>query len=444
MKRLWISALAVCLIAPLAFGQVLNGHRTDAISANGVKQLLIEIEHGFTIEIEGADTDSISYSYTFRGNGLTYNQQFKDAEIQLERSGPKARFSITFPSLKNYNGNGNFLERFFHRLFGGETYKLEIEEQLLTIRVPKELSIESHTQFSDLSIINLEGDHQINNRSGAINIENSQGNLYVENAFGNTAISNFKGDVTVSGPSADIKLHNIEGNVDSDGAFSEQNIRSISGDLAVQNRSGRIDVYEVQGHARINSSFCDLNLKNIKGWVSVTNRSGNLSITDIHDHVTIDGAFVDVEINNVEGDLQAENRSGSFKAANVNGAVLFKGSYADFDLVGYQGDKLMLINRSGHIRVQAMKPLSHVNIENQFDDVDLVMAEKFEGQVHLESTFGSIQTNLPIQMKGYNSETKELQNGDLVKGLVGSTDKGNMQVVVENGSLNIQSEGIEL
>jgi hypothetical protein len=444
MKRTGITTIIFLLLIMTSWAQTQTGVRSDAVSAEGVEQLELMIDNGFTIDIEGTETDSISYIYEFEGNELTYKAQFKDVDIDLEKAGSKVALSFDFPSFNNYKGNGNFIERLLHRLFGGETYRFDIEQQQLTIKVPRELSITSTTEFADITLTEVDGRHEIQNRSGVLNISNSQGELEVENAFGSTVIRDFVGDVIVSGPSADIKLQNIEGNVDSNGAFSEQDIRSIKGDLAVQNRSGSINIYDVQGHARIKSSFCNINMKNIQGWVSVTSRSGDLSMADMHDDVTIKGSFMDVEISNIEGELQAENESGSFKAAKVKGSVLFLGSYSNFDLVQYQGHELKLKNRSGDIHVQAMKKLNYVNIENNFDDVDMVLAEPFEGQLHLESTFGSIQTNLPVQMQGDNPEDHKPLNGDRIIGWIGSEQNDKLKIIVANGSIKIESNITEL
>jgi hypothetical protein len=443
MKRFWLTILAICLMTPMAVGQMLTGQQKGSISAEGVEKFSIDIDRGFTINIEGAETDSISYIYSFRGNELTYNQRFKDVEIDLKKSQEEARLHISIPKVTRYKGNGNFLERFFHRLFGGETYVFEIEEQSLTIKVPHRLAIESYTQYSDITMKEIEGDHKIENRSGTITIENGKGSVQIDNAYGDTDVRYLTGDLRINAHSSDVRIEQIEGNVEIEGAYSDQIISGIRGNLALRNRSGELKVNDLSGSLDINSSYTETDLRRIYGEVAIQSQSGDVRMMEVEDNVTINGSYIDISMNDIDGKVRVENRSGELKAKHVKGAIQFDGSYTDIKIGLYDGHDLNIRNRSGKVSIQALQSLQHVSISNRYEDVKISMAKEFSGQLNLKATYGTIQTNLPIQLDGYNSEGQQEDHIQVVKGQVGSGGLNEIEVEVDNGTIKLISESHE-
>lgn len=456
--------------------QMESGNKEGAVNADGVREIGINLGTGFTVTINGTDTDQISYQYSFEGNRLAYERNFKRAEFNLDKRGSKALLTVRFPELDDMKDTG-----WVAQILNRDSYNFRIERQTLEISVPRAIAIRLQSRYSNVDVSNIERSVTIETRSGKVKADQLGGDLFIQNEYGNSTISDIRGNVELnSRSSSETTIKNVAGSVRANSFYSTMLLEDIQGDLDIQNRSGEMEVDRVQGTVTIQGDYTKIRLNDIPNDVNVESKSGSLiaqrlrtlrfsgEYTDVEaSEITgtegvdikgrsstitlknvigpaqISGEYLKIRLDEMSEEVRVSNRSGSVTGKNLYGSVGIDGEYTGVTLERYQGSKLRINNRSNDVSIHALGTLTEVDIRVVYGDVRLIMEEAYSGRLSLETRYGEISNNLRFSATDRDTDTRissRNNNTKRISGTVGSDESNWIRIETQNGDIMIRQK----
>jgi len=168
----------------------------------------------------------------------------------------------------------------------------------LEVHVPKNITLDTHTDRGGVQISGVAGNITIQSQHGPIEVRQSGADVSVESNSSSDDIRlvGAAGNVRVSGHGAQVEISDVAGAVTLDGDYfgSLSFARLAKGfhfvsnrtDLAVTQLSGRVEIanasdleiHDSTGSATLTTTKRDLTLDNVTGRIQVDNRSGNITV----------------------------------------------------------------------------------------------------------------------------------------------------------------------
>jgi len=110
-----------------------------------------------------------------------------------------------------------------------------------TIKVPKNVEIETKSHNGRIDIANINGDVEVNSHNGEIRILSITGDLYVSGHNGGVEIDRLDGSLTIKTHNGDIELDRINGDIHAKAHNSTIRMRDVvSRDIYTETHNGRI------------------------------------------------------------------------------------------------------------------------------------------------------------------------------------------------------------
>jgi DUF4097 and DUF4098 domain-containing protein YvlB len=144
-------------------------------------------------------------------------------------------------------------------------------------------------------------------------------------------------------------------------------------------------------------------------------------------------AYGSIKVGDVTGDVNARTSFASIESENIEGSVKLETSYGKIKCRRITSPDINARSSFGDIDIAcspATAPEINADITTSYGDVDFKTPPGFAGQVDLETSFGSIKTDLPITVKGIISKNK-------IKGSVGEGN-GKLHLETSFGSIKIR------
>jgi hypothetical protein len=170
--------------------------------------------------------------------------------------------------------------------------------------------------------------------SGQINLRNVSGNIDSHSDFGNQLLENIQGDTKLNSSSGSLTIRNLKGKLDMKTAFGNQKLDSIVGNVTSQCSSGNVVIKRLKGNANINSSFGRQQLENVEGDIFSTAGSGNIEVTDVKGKLELRADFGNIIGRDVMLSASSEFRSSS---GNIRVNLLNAMKDLHFDLQASSG-----------------------------------------------------------------------------------------------------------
>ena len=154
-------------------------------------------------------------------------------------------------------------------------------------------------------------------------------------------------DLTIKVPkNSSLEVATVSADIDISGVYGEQELQAVSGDIETESFSSDIEIESVSGDIDVDGDGTDImaEIVSVSGDIAGNRLTGEVEAECVSGDVTFDnGSFDDVEVETVNGDitLRAElRRGGALYAETVNGGIDigFSGDVsADFDVETFNG-----------------------------------------------------------------------------------------------------------
>jgi hypothetical protein len=131
--------------------------------------------------------------------------------------------------------------------------------------------------------------------------------------------------------------------------------------------------------------------------------------------------------------IKCADSYGSIECKNINGLIQADTSYGGVKCRNIISEQLNVSSSYGNIDIEYsdLAPAEiQADVRNSYGSIDFIAPPGFTGQVELSTSYGSVNTDLPITLRGEISRTR-------IKGIVG---EGNGELIVKNnyGSIRIE------
>jgi hypothetical protein len=142
---------------------------------------------------------------------------------------------------------------------------------------------------------------------------------------------------------------------------------------------------------------------------------GSIKLRDLHADINARTSFASIESEDTHGSVKLETSFGKIRCRNITSSdINAKSSFGEID-IACSPDTTPQVN---------------ADITTSYGDIDFKTPPGFVGQIDLETSFGSIKTDLPITVKGVISKDK-------IRGVIGEGD-GKIRLETSFGSIKIE------
>lgn len=145
--------------------------------------------------------------------------------------------------------------------------------------------------------------------------------------------------------------------------------------LAVKNRFGAVEVAGVTGAVSVDGQY---------GAVDVRQSS----------NVRVDNGFGAVTLTGIAGSVNARTKMGQLIANDVTGGS-FTNQYGATEITNARG-QIVVDTKMGNVTVRGMRG---GRIKNSYGNIDVTLGPEFSGEVRAVTSFGSIDSSLPMKTK---------------------------------------------
>lgn len=299
----------------------------------------------------------------------------------------------------------------------------------LVITVPLKTDVRLLTGFGDLALRGTRGEASLTSSFGDVEADDVTGSVTAESESGSITLTD------VDAGSADVEATTSFGNVTLEAVDAHSlTLRSQNGDLAAR----KVALKEALA---VETSFGDVQLTNVSAEtleVEAQNGDIDLESVSVEALATLDSGFGEVDLQQVEAaTLTVTTGGGGMNLESVRGDLDLESGFGDIEVRAKGTTALDAENQHGAIRFAGtLDEESTHTVRSEFGDVSLELPEDSNFDVHLESGFGTIQSDLPITVAGEMDES--MLRGRLGDGgqlLKVTTQSGNIELRVLQRSL---------
>lgn len=138
----------------------------------------------------------------------------------------------------------------------------------LSLRVPRNASLQFLTIGGDASLRGLSGGCEIKEVGGDLSIRDT-GPISIDSIHGDISMSNMKGDVYIKNIHGDASIREVDGGVSIQMLTGDLSLRGVKGDLRITNLHGDASIHGVDGNVLLDSVSDDLALRGAGGDIKV-------------------------------------------------------------------------------------------------------------------------------------------------------------------------------
>lgn len=354
--------------------------RQTALAAGST--LIAETSFG-SINITGADVNDCSVEAKITGRAYTQEEAqelAEQTEISLELVGKTLTVKTDKPrTTRNQSISVSF-----------------------DIVVPKQVNIKCKSSYGTVKLIGINGDIEGRSSSGSITAEDIEGSALLDTSYGAVKCRYIKGDnIRLKSSSGSLTALNIEGSLVADTSYGSITCNDIKdGDIILKTSSGSIRLSNASfGICDAHTSYGSINTDEVTGD-SITLQSGSGSIG-------VDGATARLaDLKTSYGKITCSELAASELTAHSSSGSL------DIDCYESSPDGFTAKADSGYGGIVFTAP------------------PDFAGQVEMSTSYGSIDTDLPITITGSFSKKN-------LKGTIGSGN-GSLYLKTSSGSIKLK------
>ena len=371
------------------------------------------------------------------------------------------RILLRFNEPKRLNNSFSFKE-FFSSLFSSTYSHLTVSGEII---VPSHCNLSSDMRYGTYSVEGLSGDLNLSGASNTLTVKNSSAVKKIENNYGTTTIDQCGGNLELDGESSKITVNNFKGSVNANANYSAITYDNILQDVMTVCSSGSIHIDGVGGNLSLNASYSKIKIDKVKGSadiesqsatirvksaggvsmkapysnifietvtgsgdpVYVQNTSGRIDIADVSRDIRIDDSYSQITITAVLGNVTVNGNGTTLKGKKITGLFTMKNQYGDIRVEELSASMVEIHNKSNNVEIELLTKPTKLDIINEYGPVSVSLPD-YSGEVRLKASYGTIKTNLPI-------EIEEMGGGEIAIGKVGN---GNSSMNIKTVSGNIE------
>ncbi len=272
-----------------------------------------------------------------------------------------------------------------------------------TITVPRRANLECKSAYGNLSMADIKGTVNGKTSSGSIQAEVIHGTTDLNTSYGSISCRDIVGaNVTLHSSSGSVTAANIEGSLRSESSYGSVTCEAFSGDdLTLKSSSGRIVISQATFETcHADTSYGSVTGNDLKGkTIKCHSGSGSIDISDS------DAPRMDLSTS--YGHVKARQiTTGELRAGSDSGSV---------DIV-----------------CTPMCPNElNAHVKSSYGNVAFAAPPGFAGRVSLSTSYGSVQTDLPVTITGKIGDKKKID------GTVGQ-GRGVLRLETNSGSVTLR------
>jgi hypothetical protein len=431
-----------------------------AVKINTVELLGI---NGSEIEIRTWDKEEISVMIT-----VDYSSSNKDKvreylnKVDISESTSNGRVTLTYRDAAETSGGFSF-SNFFNSLFSSYS-NLKVSGR---ITIPASSAFTSDMRYGKYSVEGVKGNLTLSGVANNVTVRNCPSLQTIENNYGETTIEQCGGVLSLKGVSSTITVKGLNGSLTADANYSRISVSNVSADVRVICSSGEIEVDETAKNVTLDAEYSQISVLNTGGSVKIKSQSGTITVrqaanvdinalystitvtsvsgagemvslvtgsgktelSDIVRSIYIEDSYSTTFLNSIQGNVTLEGNTSNLHGKKVTGNLLVTNQYGIIDFDDLAATTVEISNKSIQVRLDLTLKPSKVQIDNEYGPVTLTMPD-FSGDVKLKAKYGSISTNLPVDVEDMGGSAFA----------IGKAGNGNgvMNVVTNSGSIDIR------
>ncbi|MBI5472757.1 MAG: DUF4097 family beta strand repeat protein [Ignavibacteriae bacterium] len=457
---------------------LIAGANTSAAASKEIDQHF-KVDAGQKIVIEGFSGSRIRFSswnkpevyvhltVSISASDEKYEQQFIDA-VKIEERRSADAVVIRFDDAGNTIKQTRSLWEGVKSLFGMRSVSREVHGEIF---VPVGNDLTANIPYANVSLENMNGNIRITGSSNELTLRNCTSLEMIANDYGKTLIQNSGGNLTLTGQSGTISVENFDGAISCNAPYGKLRFSHIRKPLKVRSQSGEITIDDVQGNLNVASDYSPISIMNVAGFAEVQsqsgtitirqvdgasvksdyskielanvtgkanreivigNQSGSIAVADVVGNLRIDGAYSRITMNDVKGNVRVTSQSGSVAGENIDGDWDSETQYSSVRVSRLNAKQVRASNSSDPVKFDLTSVPNSISIRNQYADVAINMPRGFSGEVNLDVEYGTIASNLPINVKNKS-------NSAYAVGKVGS-GSGLISIETTSGKISLMEK----
>ena len=290
------------------------------------------------------------------------------------------------------------------------------------------------SQYADVTAVDIKGRLEAKTSSGAVRASKIGGDARIVSSYGDVEVTDVTGGLEVDANSGAIRVKDVKKSARLNTSYSGVEAERIQGDLSVVTSSGTAKIVSIGGKLDLRGSYGDTTVQGTGGAATIEVGSGNVTASDIGGDLTIENSYGAVRASDVDGALKVGGSSTAVEAARIAGAVTIQTSYAGVGIQG-AGGAVMVRNQSGAVTVSGLTGgalTAKHDVRTSYADVRFEWPAAKGLTFSLESTYGSVKSDLPGRLSESGSRTRfEGANGD---------GRASATILADNGSVTLRSQ----
>jgi DUF4097 and DUF4098 domain-containing protein YvlB len=368
------------------------------------------IDDAGSVTVVGADVDSVQVEVVKTAYATTQaraEQKVKNIKYDIDQVGNSITLTYNIPDA-------------ITNMPGVSVINPNMDTVDLTITVPNETSVNIDTNFGEVSLANIAGEAVILNDFGKVAVENIEGALSVTNSSGTVTASSVKAG------GEDIDLHSD---------FGDITLKNASGkNVTLDSSSGTITLREVRatGDIHANADFGSMSFENGSGdALTVEMSSGGVSLVKVrvNKQIKIQDDFGEIELEQaMASSYDLHTSSGPITIKNAKGRLKAYTDFGNIKIDNAQAVTLDIKTSSGTVDFNGSLGAGPHMVVSEFGGIDLTLPADSKLNVDLSTSFGDIQSDLPITVTLNGTSNSD---GDQI---VGSINGGGEQFTAQTNS----------
>lgn len=438
--------------------------RTIPVKPN--QQIHLEGFHGSEVKMLSWDKPEIGIKITVSINAGSDEQEAEYLKgVAINETADPTSITVEFEKPKDIPTNS--ISGFIRGLFRG----FQVSRQIIgEIYLPRNNPVASDMRYGIIALSGMKGTVSLNGVGNTITISDCAALESIENNYGKVKITKSGGTMTlVSRSSDEIVVEDFSGSAHLDVDYSIVSVKNIAKELKIRNVSGEVTVTDARSNVDINANYSTIDVHNVSGAVTINSRSSSriqisavlgltvhaqYSTMSIHDvrvpagstidiknlsgsiemehavgPVTIDADYTTISLLDIAGNVDLRTKSAEVTADSVRGNWRSVSEYSTVTLTALSSSSISVSNSSNPVLIECSKAPSMVSITNKYGSVDLKLPSGYAGEVALEATYGSIDTDFPLR-------TKSLGGGAYAAGKIGSGE-GKIEIETTSGNISV-------
>jgi hypothetical protein len=228
--------------------------------------------------------------------------------------------------------------------------------------------------------------------------------LDITNKYGEIMVNDCSNLAVISNKHGNIFIDTIKGDVDIKNSYGEVEIKNIDGNVNVENKHGKVFANNVTKDMDIDVEYGKIKVSEIGGNVEITNVNETIEAEKIGKNLTIESRYCRIDIDGIKGDLNINGKHGNILGKKIDGGVKVINEYGSIK-VTETNKAIDIRNKHGQVIFESDKVISEkLEIENQYDRIDIRLPNNQEGKFHVYSKHGRIGSDFDLNIDKDNSE----------------------------------------